>query len=62
MNTFVLVVVYWQMGNRAEARRWYDKAVAWMNVNEHSEEPLSVYLRRFRAEAEELLGIKGKKD
>ena len=62
MNTFVLAMVHWQLGNRAEARRWYDKAVAWMNVNEHSEEPLSVYLRRFRAEAADLLGIKGKKD
>jgi tetratricopeptide (TPR) repeat protein len=62
MNTFVLAMAHWQMGNRAEARRWYDKAVAWMKVNEHSEEPLSVYLRRFRTEAEELLGINGKKD
>ena len=62
MNTFVLAMTHWQMGNKVEARRWYDKAVAWMKVNEHSEEPLSVYLRQFRAEAEGLLGIKGKKD
>jgi tetratricopeptide (TPR) repeat protein len=62
MNTFVLAMTHWQMGNKVEARRWYDKAVTWMNANEHSEEPLSVYLRQFRAEAEGLLGIKDKKD
>jgi hypothetical protein len=48
------------LGNKEEARRWYEKAVAWMEQNEHSEEPLSVYLRQFRAEAEDLLGIKDK--
>jgi tetratricopeptide (TPR) repeat protein len=39
------------------AREWYDKAVAWMEEHAFHDEDLKE-LKRFRAEAEELLGIK----
>jgi tetratricopeptide (TPR) repeat protein len=50
---FVFAMTHWQLGHKEDARRWYDKAVAWMN--EHL--PASYDSRRFRAEAEELLQV-----
>ena len=53
---FFLAMAHWQLKHKEEARRWYDKSVAWMDKNNsHDEE-----LLRFRAEAQELLDI-GKK-
>ena len=43
----------WQLGEKEQARKWYDKAVQWMDKNKPKDEEL----RRFRKEAEELLGI-----
>jgi hypothetical protein len=43
----------WRLGQRDEARAWYDKAVAWMEKNQPKDEGL----RRFRAEAATLLGL-----
>jgi tetratricopeptide (TPR) repeat protein len=57
-NTFFLAKAHWQLGEREECRRCYRQAVAWMEKNQPSNEEL----RRFRAEAEELLGIRGKKN
>jgi serine/threonine protein kinase/tetratricopeptide (TPR) repeat protein len=51
---FLLAMTYWQMGKKAEAHKWYDKAVQWMDKNQ----PKNEELLRFRAEAAELLGIK----
>jgi tetratricopeptide (TPR) repeat protein len=48
-----LAMAHWELGNKDEARQWYDRAVAWMEKNRPKDEEL----RRFRAEAEELLGI-----
>jgi serine/threonine protein kinase/WD40 repeat protein len=54
-----LAMAHWQLGHKEMARQWYDRAVQWMDKNQpalkqqHQEE-----LRRFRAEATELLGIK----
>ena len=45
-------MAYWRIGNRDEARAWFDKAVKWMERNEPDNEALL----RFRAEAAELLG------
>lgn len=56
MDWFVLTMAHWQLGNKEESRRWYDKAVPWMEKNQAEDEEL----RRFRAEAEELLEIKKK--
>ena len=48
-----LAMAQWQLGHKDEARRWYDKADAWMNKNRIQEEELN----RFRAEAAKLLGV-----
>jgi serine/threonine protein kinase/WD40 repeat protein/tetratricopeptide (TPR) repeat protein len=60
---YILAMAHWQLGHKDEAHKWHDKAVQWMQENEealkkdkmHAEE-----LRRFRAEAEELLKIEKK--
>jgi hypothetical protein len=52
-NTFFLAMAHWQLGAKEEARKWYDRAVAWME----KKEPKNEELRRFRAEAEKLMGI-----
>ena len=41
-----------QAWHKEEARKWYDRAVEWMEKNQPADEEL----KRFRAEAEELLG------
>src|SRR5882757_1697929 len=53
---FFLAMAHWQLGDKEEARKWYDRAAAWMDKNQ----PKNEELRRFRAEAAELLGVKGK--
>jgi tetratricopeptide (TPR) repeat protein len=61
-NGFFLAMAHWQMNQRSEARKWYDHAVQWMERNAPQDEEL----RRFRTEAQELLGVttetKSKKD
>ena len=46
-------MAHWQLGAREESRQWYRQAVAWMEKNQ----PGDGDLRRFRAEAAELLGV-----
>ncbi len=53
---FFLAMANWQLGARAEARRWYDPAVARINQDKSPNESL----QRIRAEAEALLGVPGK--
>jgi serine/threonine protein kinase len=53
-STFFLAMAESQLGHQTEARQWYDRAVAWMSKHQ----PKNEELLRFRAEAEELLGIK----
>jgi hypothetical protein len=50
-STFFLAMAHARLGSLAEARRWYDRAVRWMEQHQ----PDDLELRRFRAEAEELL-------
>jgi eukaryotic-like serine/threonine-protein kinase len=57
-NAFFLAMAHWQLGNQDEARKWYDKAVQWMEKNKPQDEEL----RRLRAEAAELLTIREKKE
>jgi serine/threonine protein kinase/tetratricopeptide (TPR) repeat protein len=52
---FFLAMAHWRLGEEDQARRWYDRAVQWMDKNN----PKNDELRRFREEAVELLG-KGK--
>jgi tetratricopeptide (TPR) repeat protein len=54
---FFLAMAHWRLGDREQGRTWYDKAVAGMDKSwtypwEEEE------LKRFRAEAAELLGVK----
>jgi Flp pilus assembly protein TadD len=51
---FILAMIHAQLGNKTEARKWYDQAVEWMEKNE----PRHEQLRRYRAEAADLLGVK----
>jgi uncharacterized protein HemY len=51
--SFFLAMSHWQLGEKAEARKWFDKAVKWMDKNL----PQNEELRRFRAEAAALLGV-----
>ena len=53
---FFLAMANWQLGARAEARGWYDRAVAAINEDKNPGESLC----RIRAEAEALLAVPGK--
>jgi tetratricopeptide (TPR) repeat protein len=58
---FFLAMAHWQLGNKDEARRWYEKAVEWMDKNQQILERLKPWdeeLGRCRAEAQELLNVK----
>src|SRR5262249_20209522 len=48
---FFLAMAHWQLGEKDRAREWYNQAVQWMDKNQ----PKNDELRRFRAEASELL-------
>jgi tetratricopeptide (TPR) repeat protein len=51
---FFLAMARWKLGEKDRARAWYDKAAVWAE-KQHPSDPT---LRRFRAEAAALLGIK----
>jgi serine/threonine protein kinase/tetratricopeptide (TPR) repeat protein len=51
---FFLAMAHWQQGDKEEARKLYRRAVEWMQKNKPNDEAL----RRFRAEAAELLSMK----
>ena len=51
---FFLAMAHRQLGREEDARKWYDRAVRWMEKNA----PTDDELRRFRAEAEEVLELK----
>jgi eukaryotic-like serine/threonine-protein kinase len=48
---FFLAMANQQLGHTDEARKWYDRAVVWMEKNR----PTNEELLRFRAEAEDLV-------
>jgi tetratricopeptide (TPR) repeat protein len=52
-NGFFLAMAHWQLGHQDEARKWHERSVEWMAKNQ----PTNKELVRFRAEAEELLGL-----
>jgi WD40 repeat protein/serine/threonine protein kinase/tetratricopeptide (TPR) repeat protein len=59
-----LAMAHWQLGEKEEAREYYNKAMQWLQENKQLlEKRMSAQeeLGRFRAEAEELLGIKDEK-
>jgi hypothetical protein len=53
---FFLAMAYWRLGDHEKARTWFDRAVQWMNKHMAQDSQL----RRFRAEAEAVLGRSGK--
>jgi tetratricopeptide (TPR) repeat protein len=60
-----LAMAQWQAGNRADARTWYDRAVHWLGEQREAlakDARQAEELRRFRAEAEELLQVGAGKD
>src|SRR5262249_54638712 len=52
-DTFFLAMAHWQLGENEEAWRFYDRAAPGMDKNQ----PQNDELKRFRAEAEALLGL-----
>jgi serine/threonine protein kinase/tetratricopeptide (TPR) repeat protein len=50
---FFLAMAHEKLGNKAEARRWYDRALEWMQKHQ----PENAELRRFQVEAAEVLGL-----
>jgi tetratricopeptide (TPR) repeat protein len=52
---FPLAMAYNRKGDKEEARKWYDRGVAWMNA--HKQPPRPEKLAILRADAEALLGI-----
>jgi tetratricopeptide (TPR) repeat protein len=50
---FFSAMAHWQRGDKEKAREWYSKAVEWME----KEQKDNAELKRFRAEAAELLAI-----
>jgi Flp pilus assembly protein TadD len=62
-----LAMAHWQLGNKDEARRRYDRVVDWMDKNDpasngrNGEAKLFKSLTRLRSEAAELLGVNGTK-
>jgi len=52
-----LAMAHWQLGNKDEARRRYDRVVNWMTENKPENEDLT----RLHNEAAELLGVSEKK-
>jgi superkiller protein 3 len=56
-----LAMAHHKLGDREEARKWYDKAAAELEKNGQRLSPAdAAEARRFRTEAEELLGLKKK--
>jgi serine/threonine protein kinase/tetratricopeptide (TPR) repeat protein len=57
LDWFFLAMARWQLGDKEQARKWYEQACSWMD--EHS--PADEELKGFRSEAATLLEITNKK-
>jgi serine/threonine protein kinase/tetratricopeptide (TPR) repeat protein len=51
LDWFFLAMANWQLGEKDKARAWYGRSVEWMDKNQ----PKNEEVRRFRAEASQLL-------
>jgi hypothetical protein len=49
----IVAMAYRQLGDQEETRKWYDRGVRWMEKTRRREEAL----RRFRAEAADVLAL-----
>ncbi len=54
---FFLAMAYWQLGQKDEARQWYDRGVRWMKEHDSKNQEL----QRFEDEASKLLKIEDQK-
>jgi WD40 repeat protein len=56
-DTFFLAMAHWRLGEKDQARRWYRRAVRWLEKNKDQflTKPWQEELARFRAEAAKLL-------
>ncbi len=62
IDWFFLAMAHWQLGQKDEARTWFDKSIRSMDKNQPQNDLNQRQiedLRRFRAEAAGLLGITG---
>jgi tetratricopeptide (TPR) repeat protein len=57
INGFFLAMAHWQVAEKEKGRKWYARAVQWMDKNQANNEELG----RFRAEAAQLLEMKEKR-
>jgi serine/threonine protein kinase/tetratricopeptide (TPR) repeat protein len=55
-ESFFLAMAHWQLGDKTDARQWFEKGAAWMDKGKLRDDEV----RRFRAEAAGVLGIKDK--
>jgi len=53
IDWFFLAMCHEKLGDKEKARQWYDRATRWMDKNQANNEEL----RRFRAEAAQVLGL-----
>jgi serine/threonine protein kinase/tetratricopeptide (TPR) repeat protein len=51
---FFLAISHWQLGDKEKGRQWFTRSVRWMDKGRKDDPGL----KRFRAEAEELMGLK----
>ena len=58
MDWFFVAMCHEKLGEKEKARQWYDRATHGMGKNSSANEEI----RRFWAEAAELLGVDNKKD
>jgi Flp pilus assembly protein TadD len=60
---FFLAMAHQKLGNREEARRWYDQAIHWLEKNKErlaKDRVQAEEFRRFQLEAEEVLELQKK--
>jgi Flp pilus assembly protein TadD len=57
-NPFFLAMAHSQLGEKDKAHQWYERGIKWMDAKAATSDSL----KRFRAEADELLGVKEKKE
>src|SRR5262249_14963717 len=65
VHRFCRAMAHWQLGEKEQARKWYDEAVQWLEAptrKEGDQWPSVSDQRRFRAEAEKVMGISDKKN
>jgi tetratricopeptide (TPR) repeat protein len=55
---FFLAMAHWQLGEKDEAKKWYDRAVQWLANNKQTNKRYDQELHRFQKEAAEVLDLK----